>query len=89
MTEYRGTIIIGPDSKILKTHKDTITLTCQSKGKEYVLIQPDKSSINYVEEKKLNHVWQIDEWISAFNTCSQNIRKHTQYLKSKSMKSDK
>ena len=64
MTEYRGSIIIGPDSKILKTHKDTITLTCQTKGKEYVLIQPDKSSISYADEKKLGHVWQIDEWIS-------------------------
>jgi hypothetical protein len=57
MTEYRGSIKIGPDSKILKISKDTITLTCDTKGKEYTLIQPAKGDINYVDEKALGHVW--------------------------------
>ena len=63
MVEFRGSIKIGPNSKILKISKDTITLTCDSKNKEYTLIQPDKSVINFAEEKKLGHVWQIDDWI--------------------------
>lgn len=36
--ELKGSIMIGPNSKVRKTAKTTITLTCESKKKEYVLI---------------------------------------------------
>jgi hypothetical protein len=36
--EYKGAIMIGPNSKVRKTAKTTITLMCESKKKEYVLM---------------------------------------------------
>ena len=39
--DFKGSIQLGPSSKVRKTAKTTITLTCEKKKKEYVLIQPD------------------------------------------------
>ena len=36
--EFKGAIVMGPNSKVRKTAKTTITLTCESKKKEYVLM---------------------------------------------------
>jgi hypothetical protein len=36
--EFKGAITIGPNSIVRKTAKTTITLTCESKKKEYVLM---------------------------------------------------
>lgn len=49
--EFKGCINIGPNSKIRKTAKTTVTLTCENKKKEYILLQPDSSQINFGKEK--------------------------------------
>lgn len=36
--EFKGAMSIGPSSKIRKTAKTTVTLTCEAKKKEYVLM---------------------------------------------------
>lgn len=41
MTDFKGSIKIGPNSKVRKTAKTTISMTCERKGKEYVLMQPE------------------------------------------------
>ena len=37
-TEFKVAISIGPSSKIRKTAKTTVTLTCEAKKKEYILM---------------------------------------------------
>ena len=40
-SEYKGTIKIGLKSKPRKAKKTELIMTCENKGKEYSLIQPD------------------------------------------------
>ena len=74
--EFKGAIMIGPSSKIRKTAKTTVTLTCESKKKEYILMQPDNTVINFTKEKQLGHIWMIDDWIKELNTIADNVKKH-------------
>ena len=41
MNKYRGTIKVGSTSLARKTAKTTITLKCEDKNKDYILIQPE------------------------------------------------
>lgn len=38
MKDYKGSITLGPNTKIRKTQKTTINIFCEKKKKEYVLI---------------------------------------------------
>lgn len=38
MTDFKGSIKLGPTSKLRKTAKTTMLLTCERKGKEYILM---------------------------------------------------
>ena len=62
MTEFKGSIKVGPTSKVRKTAKTTVSLTCERKGKEYVLMQPESSQVNLVKEKEIGHISFIDDW---------------------------
>ena len=46
MNKYKGTIKIGSTSLARKTAKTTITLKCEYKNKDYVLMQPESGVIN-------------------------------------------
>jgi hypothetical protein len=37
MKDFKGCIMLGPNSKIRKTKKTTVVLYCQKKNKEYTL----------------------------------------------------
>jgi hypothetical protein len=83
--DFKGAIQIGANSKIRKTAKTTVTLTCESKKKEYVLMQPDNSQINFAKEKQQGHIWMIDDWIKELQAIADNVKKHNQYLSVKSL----
>lgn len=68
---------------IRKTAKTTVTLTCETKKKEYILMQPDNSLINFAKEKNLGHIWMIDDWIKELNGIADNVKKHNQYVTAK------
>lgn len=38
ITDFKGSIKVGPNSKVRKTAKTTISMTCERKGKEYILM---------------------------------------------------
>ena len=69
MTDFKGSIKLGPSSKVRKTAKTTITLTCDRKGKEYVLMQPESGQINLIKEKEIGHISFIDDWVKGFQAC--------------------
>ena len=62
ITDFKGSIKVGPNSKVRKTAKTTISLTCERKGKEYIIMQPESNQINMVKEKQIGHISNIDEW---------------------------
>lgn len=62
MTEFKGSIKVGPTSKVRKTDKKTVCMTCERKGKEYILMQPDNSQVNLIKEKEIGHMSFIDDW---------------------------
>jgi hypothetical protein len=43
MKDYKGSITLGPKTKVMKIAKTTIKLMCDKKKKEYILIQPDST----------------------------------------------
>ena len=63
MTDFKGSIKVGPTSKVRKTAKTTVSLTCERKGKEYVLMQPEASQVNLIKEKEIGHMSYIDDWV--------------------------
>ena len=67
ITEKKGQIKLGTDSKVRKTAKTTMSLWCQRKNKEYLLIQPDSSYVNLSNEKDLGHTISIDDWVQEMN----------------------
>ena len=62
MNEFKGSIKVGPTSTVRKTAKTTVSLTCERKGKEYILMQPESSQVNLVKEKEIGHLSYIDDW---------------------------
>ena len=64
MKDYKGNITLGPDTMVRKTAKTTVTIHCEKRKKDFVLIQPDSSQVSFAEEKKLNHCVFIDDWIT-------------------------
>ena len=63
VSDFKGSIKVGPNSKVRKTAKTTISLTCERKGKEYILMQPEAGQVNMVKEKQIGHISNIDEWV--------------------------
>ena len=63
ITDFKGSIKVGPNSKVRKTAKTTISMTCERKGKEYILMQPEANQVNMVKEKQIGHISNIDEWV--------------------------
>jgi|DEB0MinimDraft_12_1074336.scaffolds.fasta_scaffold29481_2 hypothetical protein len=43
MKEYKGSITLGPNTKVSKIAKTTIKVFCEKKKKEYILMQPDST----------------------------------------------
>jgi hypothetical protein len=43
ITEYKGSITMGPDTKVSKIAKTTIKVYCEKKKKDYILLQPDST----------------------------------------------
>jgi len=66
MTDFKGSIKLGPSSKVRKTAKTTISLSCERKGKEYVLMQPEAGQINLIKEREIGHISFIDDWVKGF-----------------------
>lgn len=67
MNEKKGQIKLGTDSKVRKTGRTNMSLWCQRKNKEYLLIQPDSSYVNLANEKELGHTISIDDWVQEMN----------------------
>jgi len=63
MTDFKGSIKIGPTSKVRKTAKTTVSLTCERKNKEYTIMQPENSQVNLIKEKEIGHMSFIDDWV--------------------------
>ena len=63
MTDFKGSIKIGPTSKVRKTAKTTVSLTCERKNKEYTIMQPENSQVNLIKEKEVGHISFIDDWV--------------------------
>ena len=74
MTDFKGSIKIGPTSKVRKTAKTTVSLTCERKQKEYVLIQPETSQVNLIKEKEIGHMSFIDDWVKEMNNVIQLLK---------------
>ena len=63
MTDFKGSIKLGPTSKVRKTAKTTVSLTCERKNKEYTIMQPENSQVNLIKEKEVGHISFIDDWV--------------------------
>lgn len=48
-------------------------------------MQPDNTQINFVKEKQLGHIWMIDDWLKELNSIADNVKKHNQYVQSKTL----
>uniref|UniRef100_A0A7S3CM07 Uncharacterized protein n=1 Tax=Strombidium rassoulzadegani TaxID=1082188 RepID=A0A7S3CM07_9SPIT len=81
MKDFKGCIVLGPESKIRKTKKTTICLVCQRKNKEYTLIQPDSSQISFAQERAKGYVSMIDDWLKELNNVVEGL-KHNQVVES-------
>ena len=93
MKDYKGSITLGPDSRVLKMNRTTIKVFCEKKQKDYILVQPDSGQVNFAEEKKKNYCSFIDEWLKELNTAAEylklkNIALKTQKSKAESLDSD-
>ena len=73
ITDYKGTIVIGGATNVRKTGRAQITLNCERKNKEYVLIQPDTSTINYEAEKFKGRCLDIDQWIEKIKEVIEGV----------------
>ena len=47
MNKYKGTIKLGQDSLARKIAKNQITLKCEFKNKDYVLMQPEAGQVDF------------------------------------------
>jgi len=74
ITDFKGSIKVGPNSKVRKTAKTTISMTCERKGKEYILMQPESSQVNMVKEKQIGHISNIDEWAKEMQNTINLLR---------------
>jgi len=45
--DYKGSITLGPNSKIRKSARTTLSVYCEMKKREYILIQPESAQVNY------------------------------------------
>lgn len=59
--------MLGPDTKIRKSARTTLTIYCEKKKRDYILMQPESKDINYAEEKRLGNCVYIDDWIKELN----------------------
>jgi len=76
--EYKGSITLGPNTKVAKIAKTTIKVYCEKKRKEYILLQPDSTQVSFAEQKKKGYCSFIDDWIREMNGV-------IDYLKQKSI----
>jgi hypothetical protein len=65
--DSKGSILLTHDTKIRKSARTTITIQCEKKKRDYILMQPESKDINYAEEKKLGNCVYIDDWIKELN----------------------
>lgn len=65
--EYKGTITIGPSSKIIKEGKSTLLIDCIVKKKQYTIMQPDSTQISFRDEKAKGYSFMIDDWFVEIN----------------------
>ena len=65
--DSKGSIMIGPDTKIRRSARTTLTIYCEKKKRDYILMQPQSKDINYADEKRLGNCVYIDDWIRELN----------------------
>ena len=63
MKDYKGSITMGPETKLIKIAKTTIKIFCEVKKKEYILMQPDSTQISFSQEKAKGYCSFIDDWV--------------------------
>lgn len=76
LKDYKGSITLGPNSKVIKIAKTTIKMFCEKKQKDYILVQPESSQVSFAEEKSKGYHSFIDDWVREMNLV-------TEYLKQK------
>jgi hypothetical protein len=76
--DYKGSITLSHSSKVIKIAKTTIKVQCSKKLKDYILMQPDSSQVNFAEEKKKGYKSFIDDWVNEMN-------KVIEFLKTKNL----
>jgi hypothetical protein len=79
MNKYKGTIKLGHSSLARKIAKNSITLKCEYKDKDYVLMQPESGQIDISKEQKNGHNWQIDEWLLQMNQIVDAIKRNSMH----------
>jgi hypothetical protein len=67
LKDYKGSITLGPESKIIKTAKTTVKIFCEKKQKDYVLMQPESGQVSFTDEKKKGYHSFIDDWVKEMN----------------------
>ena len=74
--DYKGSITLGPDSKIIKNGRTTVKVFCEKKKKDYILMQPESNQVSFADEKKKGYHSFIDDWVKEMNNV-------VDYLKAK------
>lgn len=71
--EYKGSITLGPNTKIKKIGRTTISIFCETKKRDYILIQPESGQVNFKKQKELGNSVFIDEWLRELNLVVENL----------------
>ena len=77
MNKYKGTIKLGQDSLARKIAKNSISMKCEFKKKDYILMQPESGQIDFQKEQKNGHNWYIDEWLQQMNLIVDNLKRNS------------
>lgn len=47
--DYKGSITLGPNSKIRKSARTTLSIHCEKKKRDYTIMQPESGQVNFQE----------------------------------------
>lgn len=45
--DYKGSITLGPNSKIRKSARTTLSIFCEKKKRDYIIMQPESGQVNF------------------------------------------
>ena len=72
--DYKGSITITKDSHVKREGRGKLIIHCQTKNKDYELLQGDNSKINFANEKKMGYKFFIDDWVKEINSVIEYLK---------------